>query len=451
MDKFLESRWFLRGFALLVAVLMFITVNTEEEGTNTSASSQNDVEVIESVPVDTIYNEEELVVTGVPNTVDVTIQGPTQFVTRTNAVRDFRVFINLADLELGTHEVELQSEGFSSQLTVTISPAVATVTIDERVTEEFAVDAEFNQSIIPEGYELEGIESDPATVQVTGARNVIESIRYVRASVDIEGQVEDEQTIESTVQVLNANLDKLPVTVEPQTVDLSISVTQPSKEVTLVPTTSGTPSDGFELESIELASETVTIYGPTDTIDNISEIEVPFDLSGVSNDGSRIEVPIPVPEGVTSLSSETVAGVISLTESAAEEGAAAEDESEETAETPPPEEDEEPAEETDTASDNNDNTESTEELTLSALPVEMRNIGDELQAAFLTPASGELNLRVTGEPETLEELSEEDVSLFVDAEGLEEGEHEMEVQIEGPSNVTYILSQSSITFTLAAA
>lgn len=450
MDKFLESRWFLRGFALLVAVLMFITVNTEEEGTNTSASSQNDVEVIESVPVDTIYNEEELVVTGVPNTVDVTIEGPTQFVTRTNAVRDFRVFINLADLELGTHEVELQSEGFSSQLTVTISPAVATVTIDERVTEEFAVDAEFNQSIIPDGYELQGIESDPETVQVTGARNVIESIRYVRASVDIEGQVEDEQTIESTVQVLNANLDKLPVTVEPQTVDLSVSVTQPSKEVTLVPATSGTPADGFELESIELASETVTIYGPTDTIDNISEIEVPFDLSGVSSDGSRMEVPIPLPEGVTSLSSETVAGVISLTESAGDEGAAAEEpETEETAETPAPPEEEEEENTEDTASDEDNN--STEELTLSALPVEMRNIGDELQATYLSPASGELNLRVTGEPETLEELSEDDVSLFVDAEGLEEGEHEMEVQIEGPSNVTYILSQSSITFSLVAA
>ncbi len=271
----------------------------------------------------------------------------------------------------------------------------------------------------------------------------------MRSTVNIEGQVEDEQTIESTVQVLNANLDKLPVTVEPQTVDLNVSVTQPSKEVPLVPTSSGTPVEGFELESIELASETVTIYGPTDTIDNISEIEVPFDLSGVSSDGSRMEVPIPLPEGVTSLSSETVAGVISLTESAEDEGAAAEEpETEETAETPaPPEEDEENTE--DTASDEDNN--STEELTLSALPVEMRNIGDELQATFLSPASGELNLRVTGEPETLEELSEDDVSLFVDAEGLEEGEHEMEVQIEGPSNVTYILSQSSISFSLATA
>ncbi|MFB1082469.1 YbbR-like domain-containing protein [Jeotgalibacillus sp. JSM ZJ347] len=446
MDKFLESRWFLRGFALLVAVLMFITVNTEEEGTNTFAGSQSDVEVIESVPVDTMYNEEDLVVTGVPNTVDVTITGPTQVVTRTNAVRDFRVFINLADLDLGTHEVQLQAEGFSSQLTVTISPEVANVTIDERVTEEFAVDAEFNQSIIPDGFELEEIQSDPATVQVTGARNVIESIRYVRASVDIDGQVEDEQTIESTVQVLNASLDKLPVTVEPQTVNLNISVTQPSKEVTLVATPSGTLAEGLELESIALANETVTIYGPTTVIDNISEIEVPFDLSGVSSDGSRVEVPIPVPEGITELSSETVAGVISLAESAEDEGAAAE-ESEGTAETPAPEEDEEPAD--DTAS--NDNNNSTEELTLSALPVEMRNIGDELQAMYLSPASGELNLRVTGEPEALEELSEDDVSLFVDAEGLDEGEHEMEVQIEGPSNVTYILSQSSITFSLAAA
>ncbi|KIL53582.1 hypothetical protein KP77_01820 [Jeotgalibacillus alimentarius] len=445
MDKFLESRWFLRGFALLIALLMFYTVNTEEEGTNTSVNSQSDVEVIESVPVDTMYNDEEFVVTGVPSTVDVTIQGPAQYVTRAEAVRDFRVFLNLADLELGTHEVPLQPEGFSSELTVTISPSVATVTIDERVTEEFAVDAEFNQSIIPDGYELAGITADPETVMVTGARSVIESIRYVRASVDTDEPVEDEQTIESTVQVLNGSLDKLPVTVEPQTVDLTVSVTQPSKEVALVATPSGTPAEGLQFESIELAEDTVTIYGPGDTIDNINEIEVPFDLSGVSSDGSRVEVPIPVPEGVTSLSSEMVSGVISLTEASGEVPA---EDAEASAETPEDTGEEEPAE--DTAS-NEDNIDSTEELTLSALPVEMRNIGDELQATFISPASGELNLRVTGEPEALEELSEDDVSLFVDAEGLEEGEHEMEVQIDGPSNVTYILSQTSVTFSLAAA
>ncbi|WP_227395922.1 CdaR family protein [Jeotgalibacillus aurantiacus] len=445
MDKFLESRWFLRGFALMIALFMFFSANTEEEGSNSSTSSQNDIETIENVPVDTMYNEEEFVVSGVPSTIDVTVEGPAALVMRTESARDFRVFINMADLGIGTHEVNIQYENFSPELRVTLNPSVATVTIDERLTQEFRVDAEFNQSIVPEGYQLDSIDVEPETVEITGARNVLESIRYVRASLSADGEVEDGDTFESAVQVLDGNLDKLPVSIEPQNVDLTVNISQPSKEVTLVPVQEGEPGDGLELENISLVNETVTIFGPARTIDAIEQIEVPFDISGVTRSGSRIEVPIPVPEGVSELSSEMASAVVTLTES---EGNA--DNTEETADT------EEPVttdpDQDETASGDNDNNENTtEELTLSALPVETRNIGEDLQATFLEPAGGELNLRVSGDAETLEGLSEEDFSLYIDAEGLDEGEHNVEVQVEGPSNVTYILSRPSVTISLAQA
>lgn len=448
MDKFLESRWFLRGFALLMATIMFATVNNpEDQATNTSPSAQTDKQTIENVPVDTIYNQDSLVVTGVPSTVDVTIEGPSQVVTRTNAIRDFRVYIDLSEEEIGTQEAAIEHEGFSTQLEVTLSEPVANVTIDERVSEEFAVEADYNEDIIPEGYSLDELTVSPRTVMVTGAKGIIDSIQFVRATVNVDGTVEDEETVQSPVQVLNAELDKLPVTVEPSNVDLSISVIQPSKEVTLVPTSTGTLPEGAEVQGLSLERDTVIIFGQADTIAEIDEIEVPIDLSEVEESGTAIEVPIPKPDGVNELSETTVPAVVTFEENAESvDGAAPEEpaQSEDSAETSDEEAGEEPAAD-------ESNTENEEELTLSALPVEIRGASDDLDASFQNPSDGELNLRITGDAEELEGITEDNVSLYVDAADLEEGEHQLTVEIDGPENVTYSLSQASVTIQLTQA
>ncbi|TDL30784.1 hypothetical protein E2R51_15750 [Jeotgalibacillus sp. S-D1] len=446
MDKFLESRWFLRGFALLMATIMFATVNNpEDQATNTTPNAQTDSHTIENVPVDTIFDQESLVVTGVPSTVDVTIEGPSQVVTRTNAIRDFRVFIDLSEEEIGTQEAAIEHEGFSTQLKVTLSEPVANVTIDERVSEEFTVETDYNEAIIPEGYTLDELSVSPKTVLVTGAKGIIDSIQFVRATINVDGTVEDEETVQSPVQVLNAELDKLPVTVEPSNVDVSISVIQPSKEVPLVPTPTGTLPDGAEVQGLSLERDTVIIFGQADKIAEIDEIEVPIDLSEVEESGSAIEVQIPKPDGVNELSDTTVPAVVTFEENAeAVDGAAPDepDQSQDSAEDP---------EAGDEAAEEESNTENEEELTLSALPVEIRGAGDDLDASFQSPSDGELNLRITGSAEDLEGLTEDDVSLYVDASDLEEGEHQVAVEIEGPENVTYSLSQANVTIQLSQA
>ncbi|MGD7046002.1 CdaR family protein [Jeotgalibacillus proteolyticus] len=464
MDKFLESRWFLRGFALLMAAIMFATVNSPDDQQNENPNPQSTTEVIENVPVDTIYNQDSLVVTGVPSSVNVSISGPAQIVAATRGLRNYRVFVNLSEEEIGTHEVQIQYEGFSQQLDVTLSEPYAEVTIDERVTEEFTVDTEFSDTIIPDGYELEEVTVSPETVVVTGAKNIIDAIRYVRATINVDGEVDGEETVQSTVQVLNADLDKLPVSIEPATVDVDISVNQPSREVSIVPVQTGTLSDGLEVDELTLSNDTVTIFGPTDVIDAIEEIEVPFDLTGIEESGSRIEVPIPIPDGVGELSDPSAAAIVTFTtdpeeadennEPVSEEPVQPSDEPEETPEDAPEEAPDDPADENNESDENastESDTEKEEELTLSALPVEVRGSGDDLQAAFQNPPSGELNLRVTGESDEVEALTEEDVTLYVDAAELEEGEHEVEVQVEGPPEMVYVLSQSNVTIQLSQA
>ncbi|MEW9503309.1 CdaR family protein [Jeotgalibacillus marinus] len=434
MDKFIDSRWFLRGFALLMASIMFATVNNPGDQLNSSDTGK-----IENVPVEVIYDKELFVVSEIPPTIDVTIEGPPQIVASAKTLRNFRVFIDLSEEEIGTNEVEIQYEGLSTNLSVTLSTAVVNVKIDERVSEEFPVEIDYNNDIIPEGYEVDQINTNPETVLVTGAKEIVESIRHVRATLNLDGTVEDEETVDSPVRVLNEDLDKLEVSVEPSSVDVSISVVQPSKEVKLVPEPTGTIIQGFELKELSLTQTTVTIFGQPDEIANIDEIEVPFDLSSVEKSGSKISVPIPLPNGVNKLSQEMASAIVIFNE--VEEAA---DDEESVAETGSVENEED---EENTGENASPDTEQ-EELELSSLPVEVRGTGDDLRVTFIGPPSGELDLRVTGEPDVLEELTESDVALYVDATDLTEGKHELDVQIEGPKNVTYILSQVDITIEL---
>ena len=55
--------------------------------------------------------------------------------------------------------------------------------IEERITQEFRVDPEMNNRLIDEGYVLKDMTAEPTTVFVTGAKSIIESISYVKATV----------------------------------------------------------------------------------------------------------------------------------------------------------------------------------------------------------------------------------------------------------------------------
>ena len=65
MDKMMDSPWFLRITALLLAMLLFLTIKSDEENLN-AATNGNMTDIIRDVPVEVYYDDENLVVTGVP-------------------------------------------------------------------------------------------------------------------------------------------------------------------------------------------------------------------------------------------------------------------------------------------------------------------------------------------------------------------------------------------------
>ena len=79
MDKLMDSPWFLRITALPLAMPLFLSAKSGDESLN-AANSGNMTDIIRDIPVEVYYDDDNLVVTGVPETVDMTIEGPTSFV-----------------------------------------------------------------------------------------------------------------------------------------------------------------------------------------------------------------------------------------------------------------------------------------------------------------------------------------------------------------------------------
>ncbi|SIR38772.1 YbbR-like domain-containing protein, partial [Domibacillus enclensis] len=293
MDSFVESKWFVRIVAFLLAFLLYMTVNFGDfEAVQQAGDSALDTtEVLTNVPLKTYYDTENLYVSGVPEQVRVELSGPKSIIESTKRLRDFELALDLTDYEIGEHRVAIKHNNFSEKLDVSILPASVDVNIEEKVTTTKTVTPEFNDSALAEGFQVENVTVAPREVKVTGSESDIEKIAFVRTALTSEDEINEETTATAAVQVLDGNLNKLDVKVEPATVQVSISVKNPSKKVPLKAVSKGTPADDVTITSLEPDVDEITIYGKESALEELEELSLPVDVSGVTKD-TTLTVPV---------------------------------------------------------------------------------------------------------------------------------------------------------------
>ncbi|WP_332646684.1 CdaR family protein [Lysinibacillus sp. 54212] len=301
MDKLFDSYWVLRITALVLSLLLFFYVQSENEKKREGAAESNStspyVDIINDVPLEVYYDDENLIVTGLPETVDVTISGPMAIVLQEKIAKDYVVFVDLNSLLIGKHRVTIQHENFSEKLDVTIDPATIDIEIEEKVTQEFRVDPEMNNRLIDENYVLSGMTAEPTYVTVTGAKSVIESISYVKATVTGEPGINKSFEQYANVKVLNADLSRLDVRIEPEKVKVKVEINEYSKELPVVFKQKGTLQEGVTIQEISVEPTKMKVYGKKAVIDELKELVVEFDVSDLEKSGSY-EAKLIVPEGV---------------------------------------------------------------------------------------------------------------------------------------------------------
>ncbi len=281
-------------------MLLFLTIKSDEENLN-AATNGNKTDIIRDVPVEVYYDDDNLVVTGVPETVDITIEGPTSDVQTAKQLQDFTVFVDLRSMNMGERNVMLQVENVSDRLNVTLDPSYIEVNIEEKITRELVVEPEFNNRLLAENFVVSTMKSDPQRVQITGAKSVIESISFVKATVSGDQGIDKTFSQEASVKVLDKDLSKLNVAIEPEQVNVTIEIEEYSKEVPVTLKQTGKPKEGVTINDLKPSFGNVRVYGERAAIDDLSGIVVDVDVSKLEK-SKQLSVKIPLPKGVSKTS-----------------------------------------------------------------------------------------------------------------------------------------------------
>ncbi len=397
MDKWLDNPWFLRGVALLLAFLLFSSVpkTDPDKPGNINVPSNEDTELISEVPVKSYYDSENLVVSGVPATVDITIQGPRNIVQQAKALRDFEVYVDLTELEMGEHQIQINIRDISERLTVTIDPSNITVSIQERVTKEYKVDAEFNSELIADGFISGAPSIKPGKVKITGAKDVIDRISYVKANVNMGERTQESLSKDAEVLVLDKDMNKLDVTVEPKTVEVTIPVERSSKTVPIDIVSQGTPPEGVTISSMTTNINEATITASPEVLEKVEKVRVEVDVSDITED-TEVDLPVIISNGVVEVSPQMAKVTIKVDKQ--------------------------------------------DEVTISNIPIDVSGQTEDHEINFINPENGWTSLLASGESNLVTSLEPSDFRLSIDVTGLNEGEHSVDIQVSAPDDINWELS-----------
>lgn len=430
-NNVIGKNWFTKVLSLAFALLLFsYAYDPNESSTDVNVPGDSETVILEDIPVTAYYDTENVVVTGIPKTVTVTLRGPTVHIQQAKLKKDFEVYVNLANANLGSKTVPLQIKNLSDKIRATIDPETIKVTVKEKVTQEFNVEAEFSSNAIAKGYAAGTPKIEPKTVKVTGAKDEIEKIAYVKANVNLDGNTNEAVSQQAKVSVLDGSLNKLNVQVEPEIVEVNIPVKRTSKTVPINIVEQGKPQDGITIDSITLDTKEATITGPEDVLKDVESTRVEVDLSKIEKD-EELTLPVIISNGVTSVDPELVKVTVKVT------AAQQEQEKEQ-------KEDEQENQDSEEAA----TTEKTETRTLSNVPITIKGLNSDLEATIAKPNSSSTSLRISGEQNRVRELSVSDFNLYIDLTGMDDGEHEVPIKVNGPDNIDWELATNTASVSI---
>jgi YbbR domain-containing protein len=419
-NNVIGKNWFTKVLSLAFALLLFsYAYDPNESSTDVNVPGDSETAVLEDIPVTAYYDTENVVVTGIPKTVTVTLRGPTVHIQQAKLKKDFEVYVNLANAELGSKTVPLLIKDLSDKVKATIDPETIKVTLKEKVTKEFTVEAEYSSNSIEKGYSAGTPKVEPKTVKVTGAKEDIEKIAYVKANVNLDGNTNETVSQQAKVSVLDSSLNKLNVQVEPETVEVNIPVKRTSKTVPINIVEQGTPPANITIDSITLDKKEATISGPEDILKEVESTRVEVDLSTIEKD-EELTLPVIISNGVTAVDPELVQVTVKVT--------VGEEEEQDEEEQKDPDSEEAAAEE------------NIETKTLSSVPISIQGLNSSLEATIDKPRSSSTSLRISGEQNRIKELSVSDFNLYLDLTGMDDGDHEVPIKVDGPEDIDWELA-----------
>ena len=417
ISRILGSRAFLMALSLLTAVV-FWSILVASDGTLTREKTFQNVAV--SVTGEStlksrgyiVMDDLDSLISGVKLTVEVT-QSNYSRVSGTS----YNPHIDLTQV---TGEGEnVLNVAFSSQLygpVVSCEPSSVRVNVERYITRRVPVVLETSGGL--PGYYLDSAKTDPTMLSVSGPQSLVSQVARAVASIDVSllsgERRSDRNSVQIRLQYAAGNTvesDLIEITNQTVLTDTVVVETElvPMREVPLEVESlvTGEPAEGYELLEVTVSQESLLIAAADEVLDAITVLttDQPLSIEGATQDVTGT-VRLRRPTGIEN----TVPYDVTVTARIGE---------------------------------------TTAQRTLRQVQVEVDGLDDSLRVSL---SREKQTVQLTGPYTFINGLSQSDVRLFVDVNGLGEGTHVVPVQIsiDNAPEFACALSSPEITVTIRA-
>lgn len=417
ISRILGSRAFLMALSLLTAVV-FWSILVASDGTLTREKTFQNVAV--SVTGEStlksrgyiVMDDLDSLISGVKLTVEVT-QSNYSRVSGTS----YNPHIDLTQV---TGEGEnVLNVAFSSQLygpVVSCEPSSVRVNVERYITRRVPVVLETSGGL--PGYYLDSAKTDPTMLSVSGPQSLVSQVARAVASIDVSLLSGERRSDRTSAQIRlqdaagnTVESDLIEITNQTVLTDTVVVETElvPMREVPLEVESlvTGEPAEGYELLEVTASQESLLIAAADEVLDAITALttDQPLSIEGATQDVTGT-VRLRRPTGIEN----TVPYDVTVTARIGE---------------------------------------TTAQRTLRQVQVEVDGLDDSLRASL---SREKQTVQLTGPYTFINGLSQSDVRLFVDVNGLGEGTHVVPVQIsiDNAPEFACALSSPEITVTIRA-
>ena len=410
--------------SLIVAVIIFLFVD------RSNLTLENNAEVLYNQPVTAVYNSEEYVIEGLPETVDITMIGSRANLYLAKQISNQVITVDLSDLGVGTHQVNLKYKQAISSVQYKLDPSTVSVTISnkqsltkdinnevinlDKLNTKYAisniklVNTKEVKEIVDNKEETKEKYDEISTVIVKGKESTINKVANVKALINMDqlsgsNAKDGENTVVDVPLVAyDSEGQKMDIELVPSKVKAIVTLESSSKEVPINVVVNDIDNIEFgkAISNIETSIDTVTLYGSNEVLDEINKVDVEIDIPKDLKSDKKYTIAIKKPNGVRELSEKTITVNVELSDQSSTK--------------------------------------------VSGVKISYRNLNSDFVVQATQDSTTEIPVILKGVENVIKEISASDIDAYVDLKDItSEGEVTVKVNATGKDN--RVIYEPSVT------